>query len=271
MELTLSHTTIYQYEPEPAGAGLRLKLFPIASAAQRLDDWSLTVNGTEVSPIFTEASGDQIALWHHHSAVEKVEITASGTARTSDTAGVLKDVRSSMPPGVYLRQTELTEPDEVIRKMTAEVGEGDALARLHKLSESVNGAIDYRPGVTSTETTAAEAAALGAGICQDQAHVFIAASRLLGIPARYVVGYVFDPDADEAQDTHAWAEAYVPGLGWTGFDITHQLCPTDAYVRLCCGLDAEDAAPIRGNLHGEVDETLTTAVRVAQATGQSQQ
>ena len=100
-------------------------------------------------------------------------------------------------------------------------------------------------------------------------HVFISAARTLGVPARYVVGYLLAQDT-KLTETHAWAEAWVPEIGWVGFDAANRLCPTDRYVRLGCGLDAADAAPIRGNVSGNSQERLSASVDISQTTGQSQ-
>jgi transglutaminase-like putative cysteine protease len=85
----------------------------------------------------------------------------------------------------------------------------------------------------------------------------------MGVPARYVAGYL-SPHVDGAQETHGWAEAYAPDLGWVGFDPANRQCPTDAYVRLCAGLDAADAAPVRGCVSLGAGEGLSVAVEVAQ-------
>lgn len=282
MQLAISHITRYAYEPEAAGAALRLRLFPPETSAQKPLDWRVTVNGAEVAPLLTEANGDRIALWHQHTPLATVEIVARGLVETADKAGILSGLAETIRPAVYLRRTNLTAPDEAIRALASEAPEGDRLGQLHALSALVKEAIVYRAGATDATTTAAEAMAIGAGVCQDQAHVLIAAARALGIPARYVVGYLYDPDAepreagdegDEREETHAWTEAHVDGLGWTGFDITHQLCPTDAYVRLACGLDAPDTAPVRGVFSAGAEETLqtTVAVRLGESQSQSQQ
>lgn len=89
------------------------------------------------------------------------------------------------------------------------------------------------------------------------------------MPARYVVGYLLAQDT-KLTETHAWAEAWVPEIGWVGFDAANRLCPTDRYVRLGCGLDAADAAPIRGNVTGNSQERLSASVDISQTTGQSQ-
>ncbi|MEL6795044.1 MAG: transglutaminase family protein, partial [Pseudomonadota bacterium] len=142
----------------------------------------------------------------------------------------------------------------------------------HRIGEGVSGfeAGLFRQGVTDAATTASDALKLGAGVCQDHAHVLIAAARSQGAAARYVVGYLYVGDGEEAEfpdatASHAWAEIWVDGLGWVGFDPSNGICPTERYVRLACGLDAPDAAPLRGAVTGVTDETLEAEVQVVQA------
>ena len=125
-----------------------------------------------------------------------------------------------------------------------------------------------RVGVTDAHTAAAEALKDGAGVCQDHAHIFIAAARVLGVPARYVNGYFVTGGEEPAEAHHAWAEAWIDGLGWVGFDLANRLCPTERYVRLACGLDASYAAPIRGTRRGGVEEVLDVVVEVQQQSAQ---
>lgn len=272
MLLNVEHITRYTYDPAPKSAALRLKLFPAISAGQQPLNWVVRVNGQSVAPLFTEAHGDPVALWHGYGEMSEIEISAGGAVRTADTAGVLRELPQGIPPGVFLRATPLTEADDAIRSLAVEIEAGDRLTAMHGLSALIHKAVAYTKGETDAATTAAEATAKGGGVCQDQAHVFISAARVMGVPARYVAGYVLDPEGGATHDeTHAWAEAYVDGLGWTGFDITHQLCPTDAYVRLSCGLDAHDAAPVRGALAGVTEESLTTTVSIQAGQSQTQQ
>jgi transglutaminase-like putative cysteine protease len=126
-------------------------------------------------------------------------------------------------------------------------------------------------GTTDATTPAAQAFALGHGVCQDHAHVFIAASRSLGFPTRYVSGYLLRSDGTVIQEAgHAWAEAHVPGLGWVGFDPANGVSPTDAYVRVAVGLDYLGAAPVRGTRYGGGEEILDVHVRVDEARRQLQ-
>jgi transglutaminase-like putative cysteine protease len=107
----------------------------------------------------------------------------------------------------------------------------------------------------------------GHGTAMDRSHLFIAAARTLEIPARYVSGYVFDPERDAPSTrVHAWAEAYVGNqLGWIGFDPTLDMCPTEAHVRVATSLDHLDASPIRATHHGGFGLTTTSRVVVREA------
>ena len=116
-------------------------------------------------------------------------------------------------------------------------------------------------------TTAGEALRSGAGVCQDHSHVFISAARVLGIPARYVGGYLWTGQP-ESEASHAWAEAYVEDLGWVGFDPSNRICPTEAYVRSSIGLDYAAAAPIRGVRRGNAAERLAVSISVLAEDGQ---
>ena len=119
----------------------------------------------------------------------------------------------------------------------------------------------YEPGATDVQTRADEVLALGRGVCQDFAHVLLAACRCVGIPARYVSGYLYDPklEGDNAA-SHAWVDVWDEGRGWIALDPTHDREQTEAYVRVAVGRDYGDVPPTRGVYKGAAHETL--AVRV---------
>ena len=118
--------------------------------------------------------------------------------------------------------------------------------------------------VSTVETTAIEALARGAGVAQDAAHVFIAACRRLGVPARYVSGYLRndDPGLHVGHTSHSWAEAWVPGLDWVGFDPANGISPRGDSLRVAVGLDYRDAAPVSGRRVGFGDATMTVEASV---------
>ncbi|MEM6676879.1 MAG: transglutaminase family protein [Pseudomonadota bacterium] len=272
MRLSIDHRTVYRYDPAPAALALRLRLWPTQTAQQRLLAWSVSVNGEPVEPLLTTGYGQAEALWFDKRSSAAIEVRATGTVETVDAAGVLgREAR--IRPGLYRRKTELTEPDGsviALAETAAKEADGEgALAELHALNAAVNSALDYRSGATDATTTAAQALALGAGVCQDFAQLFIAVSRHLGHPARYVVGYLHDAQSPEMA-SHAWAEAHVEGLGWIGFDPVHDVCPAETYVRLGVGFDAADAAPIRGTMRAGSAEEIDVSVSVAAGATQQQ-
>jgi transglutaminase-like putative cysteine protease len=135
----------------------------------------------------------------------------------------------------------------------------------------INEHMTFDEDPTNSGTSAVEAFALKRGVCQDLTHIFIAAARSLAIPARYVGGYFHrDDGVDEQEAGHAWAEAFVPRLGWVAFDAANGLCATDAHVRVAVGLDYLGAAPLRGTRYGGGGEVMSVKVRVDQASQQTQ-
>lgn len=269
MRLTIRHATNYAYDPPAERCALRLRLYPPTFDSQRINSWTVSVNGQNVQPLLTTATADKEAIWTCHGAGEEVAIVAEGEIETQDTAGVVRGLRESVRPAVYLRTTPLTETDKKIDALAAGVTGEQPLDRLHSLFNAVADAIEYKPGTTASHTTAAQALKAGQGVCQDHAHVFLAAARSLRVPARYVVGYLL-ASGEKITETHAWAEAFVPEIGWVGFDPANRLCPTDRYVRLGCGLDAADAAPIRGSVHGGPRERLSASVDISEVQVQTQ-
>jgi transglutaminase-like putative cysteine protease len=221
-----------------------------------------------VGAAFRDGAGDWTQTVSTRGPVSRLSIAVAGTVETSDLSGVLRGHRESVPPGVYLRSTRPIWPDvalaDLARGVIAATEGASVLTRAHALSAAASDAIAYVPGQTVASTTAAEALAAGKGVCQDHAHALIALAHQARLPARYVVGYLFaeGEGSEMAEASHAWAEIWVDGLGWTGFDPANRCCPDDRYVRLCSGFDAQDAAPIRGIAFGADSEHLTVDVAV---------
>jgi transglutaminase-like putative cysteine protease len=98
----------------------------------------------------------------------------------------------------------------------------------------------------------------------DNAHIFMAATRMMGHPSRYVSGYLLMDGVKDQVASHAWAEAHIGGLGWVGFDCTNDTCPDERYVGVATGRDYRDAAPVSGILLGQANERLAVSVTVEQ-------
>ncbi len=213
---------------------------------------------------FRDGAVDTVQAWTVRGPVSRIEVTVQGEVTTTDQAGVLRGNRESIPPVAWLDETAPTRPDTALRDLAAGARGDGPLALAHDLSRVVSEAIAYKPGATTAHTTAAEALALGEGVCQDHAHAMIACARLHDLPARYVSGYLFTENAGH-EAAHAWAEVWIEGLGWVGFDPANACCPDERYIRLGCGTDARTAAPIRGTARGPGSESMEIAVAVGSA------
>jgi transglutaminase-like putative cysteine protease len=194
---------------------------------------------------------------------------------TRDTQGIVRGAVERFPPSLYLRETPLTAADDAIAQFAASARKAaghDMLGLLHEILDRLHEQMTFDPGPTHAATPAAEAFALKRGVCQDFAHIYITAARNLGVPARYVGGYFARGDGVTVQEAgHAWAEAYVPELGWIAFDAANGICATDAHVRVAIGLDYLGASPLRGTRYGGGSETLTVRLQVQQAMQQTQE
>jgi transglutaminase-like putative cysteine protease len=266
MRLTVDHVTRYRYDHPVRSIVQSHRLTPSAFAGQKVIDWEVTVSGGSKGARHRDGAGDIVQGWTIAGPVNEVVVHVRGTVETEDLTGVLRGHREMVMPDCYLRETPPTKADVALGRLARSVDGADPLALAHRLSDAVADAIAYRPGVTHAHTTAAEALALGEGVCQDHVHALIACARLRGVPARYVSGYLFaTEDGTPHEAAHAWAELHVPGLGWVGFDPANRSCPDARYIRLGSGFDAQDAAPIRGIARGGGGEAMDVTVAVQQA------
>ena len=263
MLLSVDHTTHYRYDQPVRAVMQSHRLTPSRFEGQKVVNWAVTVTGGEMGGGFRDGAGDWVQGWTVKGPVSAVEVRVQGLVETTDLAGVLRGHRELVPPLAYLRDTPATAADDALRALAKSAVQSDALGQAHALAFAVAGAIAYRPGSTHSHTTAAEALAQGEGVCQDHAHALIACARHLGMPARYVSGYLLaSEDGQPHEASHAWAEINVPGYGWIGFDPANRMCPDARYIRLGSGLDAKEAAPIKGIARGLGAESMDVTVAI---------
>lgn len=265
MRLKVSHTTRYNFGLPRARVIQSLRMIPSSSQGQTVRDWSVTCDGATLGARFIDGAGDVVVTLTHAGPVDTLVIDVSGLVETTDTAGVLRGHAETTAPPVYLRKTRMTAPGVELQRLAETVqAVPAALDRAHALATAVTEAVVYTPGATDQGMTAAEALELGRGVCQDHAQVLIAAARILKMPARYVTGYLMtDGDGNAHEASHAWAELHIPDLGWVGFDPANACSPDERYIRVGSGMDALDAAPIRGITLGGGDESMDIQVSVA--------
>lgn len=270
MRLAIRHVTRYRFN-EPVAHGLqRLRLTPKETQGQRILDWTMEYDGAREELSYEDQNHNHVTLVSVLEGATDVAVTCRGTVETEDKAGVLGHHSGHLPLWAFLGHTELTEPGPRTRQLIASIERSPEgmVPTLHNLSAAIRERIAYDTGHTHVDTTAEEACAAGHGVCQDHAHIFIAAARSLEIPARYVSGYLMMDDRVEQEATHAWAEAWVHGLGWLGFDISNGISPDPRYVRVATGRDYRDAAPVTGISFGVAAEELSVELAVAQQTAE---
>lgn len=262
MLISIRHVTTYQYEEEASYSIQSLRLWPPSFDGQTVDDWSVSASETKIDPLSRDSYGNQVGLANTSGTHDGVTIEARGAVSIEDRSGIVSGLWEPVSPKVFLRDTPATKPNEHIHELAKSTAGGTPLQRLHSLSRLIDTHMTYETGTTDAGTKAVDALQNGRGVCQDYAQIFISAARFLGLPSRYVTGYLVTDTPDGSHAHHAWAESWIKNLGWIGFDVVNNVCPTDHYVRLSWGMDASDAAPVRGLRRGGCQEDLSVRVCV---------
>ena len=267
MRIRVTYETAYAYERPVRAAIQLLRLTPRDHAGQRVARWRVDVDAEGRLRRGEDAFGNVLHTFTLGAPATAITVRVSGEVDTRDTAGVVRGSAERFPPGVHLRPTALTTADAALAAFAGEAAASagpEPLPRLHALMAAVRGRMTFETGRTDAATSAADAFALGRGVCQDLAHVFIAGARRLGHPARYVSGHLLRDDPEQ-EAGHAWAEAWAPDLGWVGFDPVNGVCATERHLRVAAGPDYLSAAPVRGARSGGGAETLSVRLTVADA------
>ncbi|HEX8586326.1 MAG TPA: transglutaminase family protein [Allosphingosinicella sp.] len=273
MRLTISHRTLYRFSRPLTDVVQMLRLTPLSCLNQTVLDWRIDVDCNARLREARDGYGNVVHALYVDEPVIALSITASGQVVTDDRAGIVSGLPGELPPAVFMRSTDLTASDDALRALAAEiaVGRPAPLDRLHALSAALHEGLAFDTESSDASTPAATAFKAGRGVCQDFAHIFIAVCRHLGIGARYISGHLFRRDGAHRQPAaHAWVEAWLDDLGWVAFDPTNGISTDDAYVRVACGLDYRDAAPVAGARSGGGTEALSVEVQVREARAQAQ-
>lgn len=264
MRIRIDYATTYAYARPARRIVQMLRLTPRSNESQQVLEWRIDTDVDARLRVGEDAFGNVVHSLYADQSGPGLTVRVSGEIETTDTGGVLKGLSERLSPLVYLRDTPLTQSSPQMRAFADDiaVASTDPLDRMHRLMGALYERIAFQVGVTTADHTAADAFAQERGVCQDHAQIFIACARRMGVPARYVSGHLLRSDTETQDAAHAWAEAFIPDLGWVGFDAANRKCPTDAYVRVACGLDYLGAAPVRGTSYGGRGETLSVALRV---------
>lgn len=270
MKYKIHHRTLYRYADPVRHSVHELRLAPRSGPMQTVSGWQLAVPGN-----LSEARDGFGNIVHHFTLAapsDSIAITASGEvecwplAANGDAgfcdAPVQGEIRVS--PLYFRTGTPLTTaPPELAAFAAPYLAAGHETPALLALAGAIAERVRYQPNTTEVGTSAAQAFALGSGVCQDQAQVMVACCRAFGIPARYVSGYFYDPAATEMA-SHAWADVCldVARERWCSIDVTHRCFTDTRHVRLAVGRDYRSAAPIRGIRQGGGAEILEVAISI---------
>lgn len=268
MKLAVDHTTRYTYETPVRFSTQYLRLVPRDSARQKVIQWTLEAPGKPTRVV--DGYGNVLHVLTIDKPVTEIVIRAVGVVQTTSSSREGPDM-VPLPPLIFTRMTPLTQPDAALTAFaqrhlvrSSPNSSNNPNTKLRQLAAAILRKMPFQPGETQVTSSAAEAFAAATGVCQDHAHVFIACCRAVGIPARYVSGYVFSAGHEDAHvSSHAWAEAWV-GDRWRSFDVANTGPAGEDHIKLAIGADYLEACPIRGVRAGGGEETMSALAQVAQ-------
>ena len=270
MRLHIEHETVFSYSQPVREAIGEARLRPRDDAGQRLLGFRLALDPhAPVDPV-GDRFGNTIHCYSVLPAHRRLIVSATSKVETSG------DALSFAPALTPLEQYSFSAASPYVpftddllafARIVTPADADDAEATARALAGAIYASCAYEPGSTDISTTADAVLAGRRGVCQDFAHLLIALCRGLGLPARYVSGYLYDSDkpADAILASHAWAEVFLDGRGWLGLDPTHDRATGSLYTRVAIGRDYADAAPVRGIYQGDANETLEVRVRMRAA------
>lgn len=264
MHIHIQHETTYRYSTPAKHSFQHLRMTPRNFDGQHIVNWRLDMN---IEGRLKETEDSFGNILHHMSAegpISSIKILAEGDIITFNTNGIITGLAEKIPNIFYLRDTQLTriQPELIDFTYNATRNEVNDLNKCHSLLSSIHDCMLFDNNATTVTTTAYESFSNKKGVCQDFAHIFLTCARFLNIPARYVSGYYVRNDIDRQTAGHAWAEAYIPDLGWIGFDPAHGISPNERYVRLATALDYNGAAPIKGTIVGGLGEDMNISIHI---------
>lgn len=236
MLITVSHKLRIELGEGLPYAVEHLMVLPGPAPTQVIEDWKVDIEGIDEAARFTDAFGNSVLLVNQMRPAPVLVLTLEGQVTTQAGSGVVGRLPADPQPALFKRPSPLAKAPASLyaRYRNAEASGTPVLEVLHGLMKRVKEY--FVPEADDLEEAPANAA--------DHAHVFIGAARALDIPARYVWGYWLGETEGEGC-LHAWAEAWVDGLGWIGFDAMNDLCPSEEHIRVAVGFDAQTALPVR--------------------------
>lgn len=275
MIIDVVHTTRFSYDAEVVEAAMEARLEPRDDQDQRRISFSLDVAPATRARAATDGFGNTVHYFTVPQTHDAMVLTARSRVETllanpfSQPRGVAVDP-DPVDVWSYLRFGGPVLDVPEVQQLAARFRPGAAeqvLAALQGLMGAIYADFDYQPEVTDVTSTVVDLLDLKRGVCQDFTHLFIAVSRAMDIPARYVSGYICSASAHASRGdgaSHAWSEAWVPGYGWRGFDATNNVLSADMHVKVGIGRNYHDVPPTRGVYRGTSGQQVDVRVKTLQ-------
>ncbi len=270
MLLRINHETSLSYTAPVAETVLEVRMAPPSDEDQTALSYRLRITPRAPVTSFRDGFGNRVDLFNVATPYRELVIHATSFVRTHRRPGLSRLERVGWPPEgpTAIEAVEFLQPsplvdrsealDECVKRISPMTGSMAEVVR--RAMDALGRRLKYEKRVTTTRTPVSEALALGRGVCQDFAHLFVGICRGLGLPARYVSGYVNHPGEIA---THAWCQVWAgSGVGWIDVDPTRGEFPADDYVVIAVGRDYSDIPPNRGVWIGKAQETIAVSVKV---------
>jgi transglutaminase-like putative cysteine protease len=278
----IRHVTKYEYENPVRDSANQIMLYPIKDSNQQVIQQTISITGNPVVDVYFDPFGNQVGTFtqakpHKQLIIDSRLIVETFPHRTPD---------DSTPSELqWLELSALKRQVEFIDFLRIE--RFNALPEMENIIEAerckhcspyvtakdfcgyIYRNFEYKKGITTVETTLDEVWSLRSGVCQDFAHILLVMLRIVGMPARYVSGYICPKKNGMRGEgaTHAWVEAYIPFYGWMGLDPTNNTIVDEAHVRLAVGKNFSDCSPVKGTYRGMSTHTLEVSVTVGYENG----
>ena len=281
MFYSIRHITRFRYSNPVRESVMELRMQPRSEENQRLRNFQLSTNPRAQLHAYTDNFGNAVYHFNVLREHDELRIESHSTVEVKETAPLplrtdelewqrYNGLNLSAEHHDLLGDSTFAHGSPALASFVAEHGltapSGDPLTALKHLNEVIYSAFEYQLGVTEVHSPIARALSEKRGVCQDFAHIMIAIARSWGVPARYVSGYLYhrrqDKDRSGEDATHAWIEAYLPSMGWVGFDPTNNVIAGERHLRVAAGRDYADVPPTRGTFKGNAESELAVAVSV---------
>ncbi|TPG13074.1 transglutaminase family protein [Sphingomonas oligophenolica] len=265
MRLAIDHRTLYRFSAPQRRLVQMLRMTPQNHHDQTVASWRIDVDCDATMRDAHDGFGNATTMLYVAGPIDAIEISVTGEVVTSHSSGELHGTNEVFPAALFLRATAATRADPAIARFAEDTAGGRATTEaLHRIAQSLHDRFAPDTSRPKPGLAAGDAFAYDTGTARDLAQIFLVAARHLGAPARYVSGYRLSDDAG-LSTPHGWAEAFVAGVGWLGFDPSVGRSPDDNYVRVAVALDSTGAAAVAGARLGEADEVIEVDIGVSES------